>query len=102
TLTGLPVSFNNPVLGTLSNQQTSIQASGTATATYTATAPGAGHADVVADAATVTANITNVGPPSIAKAFGAASILVSASTSLMFTITNNNTSAALNGIAFTD
>ncbi|HEV3316142.1 MAG TPA: CSLREA domain-containing protein [Candidatus Angelobacter sp.] len=102
TLIGLPIQFNNPVLGTLSNQQTSIQASGTATATYTATAAGAGHADAVVDAATVTANITNVGPPSIAKAFGAASILLSSNTSLMFTINNSNASAALTGVAFTD
>jgi CSLREA domain-containing protein/uncharacterized repeat protein (TIGR01451 family) len=102
TLIGLPIQFNNPVLGTLSNQQTSIQSSGTATATYTATAAGAGHADAVVDNATVTANITNLGPPSIAKAFGAASILVSSNTSLTFTITNSNASVALTGVAFTD
>ncbi len=100
-LIGLPIQFNNPILGTLSNQQTSIQSSGTATATYTATAAGAGHADAVVDNATVTANITNVGPPSIAKAFGAASILLTASTSLTFTITNTN-AVALTGVAFTD
>jgi CSLREA domain-containing protein/uncharacterized repeat protein (TIGR01451 family) len=100
-LIGLPIQFNNPVLGTLSNQQTSIQASGTATATYTATAAGAGHADAVVDSATVTANITNLGPPSIAKAFGAASILLSSNTTLMFTITNSN-AVALTGVAFTD
>ncbi|HEV2991424.1 MAG TPA: CSLREA domain-containing protein [Candidatus Angelobacter sp.] len=100
-LIGLPIQFNNPILGTLSNQQTSIQSSGTATATYTATAAGAGHADAVVDNATVTANITNVGPPSIAKAFGAANILLSGSTSLTFTITNTNP-VALTGVAFTD
>jgi CSLREA domain-containing protein/uncharacterized repeat protein (TIGR01451 family) len=100
-LIGLPIQFNNPILGTLSNQQTSIQSSGTATATYTATAAGAGHADAVVDSATVTANITNVGPPSIAKAFGAANILLSGSTSLTFTITNSNP-VALTGVAFTD
>lgn len=100
-LIGLPIQFNNPILGTLSNQQTSIQSSATATATYTATAAGAGHADAIVDSATVTANITNVGPPSIAKAFGAANILLSASTSLTFTITNTNP-VALTGVAFTD
>ena len=100
-LIGLPIQFNNPVLGTLSNQQTSIQSSGTATATYTATAAGAGRADAVVDNATVTANITNVGPPSIAKAFGAASILLTGSTSLTFTITNTN-AVVLTGVAFTD
>lgn len=102
TLIGLPIQFNNPVLGTLSNQQASIQASGTATATYTATAAGAGHADAVVDAATVTANITNIGPASIVKAFGAASIPQSGNTSLTFTITNANASVALTGVAFTD
>jgi len=41
-------------------------------------------------------------PPTIAKAFGAASIAVNSTTSLTFTITNPNTSTTLSGIAFTD
>ncbi len=101
-LIGLPIQFNNPVLGTLSNQQTSIQASGKATATYTATASACPAPTAVVDSATVTANITNLGPPSIAKAFGAASILAGNSTSLTFTITNSNSAAALTGVAVTD
>ncbi|MGC4104139.1 T9SS type A sorting domain-containing protein [Ferruginibacter sp.] len=48
-LTGLSVSFS-AVLGTISGAQTTIQAAGTATATYTAGAtPGAGSANAVVD-----------------------------------------------------
>ncbi|HEY2161557.1 MAG TPA: hypothetical protein VGH24_09645, partial [Solirubrobacteraceae bacterium] len=43
-----------------------------------------------------------VSPPTITKAFGAAGIPLNGSTSLTFTISNPNTSAALSGIAFTD
>jgi predicted outer membrane repeat protein len=64
-LIGVAILFNNPVLGTLSAQQTTIQASGTATATFTGNAPGAGHADAVVDSATVTANITVQAPPDL-------------------------------------
>src|SRR5262249_2737860 len=48
------------------------------------------------------ASITVVGPPVIRKAFGAASILLNGSTSLSFTIQNNNTTVALSGVAFSD
>jgi len=41
-------------------------------------------------------------PPTITKAFGAASIPLNGSTSLTFNITNPNTGIALTGIAFTD
>jgi hypothetical protein len=51
---------------------------------------------------TVTASITVIGPPVIIKAFGAASIPLSGSTSLTFTIQNNNTTQALSAIAFSD
>src|SRR5262249_60832742 len=49
-----------------------------------------------------TANLTVANAPTITKAFGAASILVNASTSLTFTINNPNTTLGLTGIAFTD
>jgi len=51
---------------------------------------------------TSTATITVVGPPTIQKAFGAATIPQGGSTSLSFTIANPNTTTTLSGIAFTD
>src|SRR5262249_50649570 len=51
---------------------------------------------------TSNAQITVVGPPVIIKAFGAASIPVNGSTSLTFTIQNNNTTVALSGVGFSD
>jgi hypothetical protein len=49
-----------------------------------------------------TATLLVLRPPTISKAFGADNILVGASTSLTFTITNLNPSAPLSGVAFTD
>jgi FG-GAP-like repeat/PKD-like domain len=58
-LIGLPISFTNAVLGTISNAQTEIQTDGTATATFTSTGSGgAGSADAVVDGAVATAMIT--------------------------------------------
>jgi hypothetical protein len=51
---------------------------------------------------TATANLTVATPPSITKAFGAASVGLAGSTSLTFTISNPNASIALAGAAFTD
>jgi mucin-19 len=51
---------------------------------------------------TATANLTVASPPTIAKAFGSASIPLNGSTSLTFTINNPNTGVALTGLAFTD
>ena len=50
--------------------------------------------------ASVTVNVPN--PPTIGKSFGSASIVVGASTSLSFTITNPNAGAALDGVGFSD
>jgi hypothetical protein len=55
-----------------------------------------------AGATSNTASITVIGPPSIAKAFGAASINLNATTTLSFTITNPNATVALTGVAFGD
>jgi CSLREA domain-containing protein len=56
-LIGMPVSFTNPQNGSLSNAQTTIQANGTATATFMANAPGVGQADAIVDNGTATASI---------------------------------------------
>jgi len=50
---------------------------------------------------TSNASITVVAPPTITKAFGAASIALNGTTSLNITVQNNNTTT-LTGIAFTD
>jgi uncharacterized repeat protein (TIGR01451 family) len=51
---------------------------------------------------TSNASVTVVGPPTISKNFGAGSIPLNGSTSLSFTIQNNNTTTTLTGIAFSD
>lgn len=55
-----------------------------------------------AGATSNTATLTVLGPPTIAKSFGAASIPLSGTTSVNFTITNPNASNSLSGIAFSD
>jgi YVTN family beta-propeller protein len=51
---------------------------------------------------TSNATITVVSPPVIIKAFGAASVPLNGSTSLTFTIQNNNIGTTLTGVGFTD
>ena len=80
--------FSVTVTGAASGQYTNT------TGNVTSTNGGTGN--------TATANLTVATPPSIAKAFGAASIPLNGTTSLTFTIQNPNTNLALTGIAFTD
>src|SRR5262249_54402426 len=51
---------------------------------------------------TATDTLTGVGPPTISKAFGHATVALGASDTLSFTIPNPNTASALSGVAFTD
>jgi uncharacterized repeat protein (TIGR01451 family) len=80
--------FSVTVTGAVSGQYTNT------TGAVTSTNGGTGN--------TATANLTVAAPPSIAKAFGAATIPLNGTTVLTFTITNPNTTVTLNGIAFTD
>ena len=51
---------------------------------------------------TDTVQITVVGPPTLAKAFGASSVPLNGTTSLTFVLTNTNPGTSLSGIGFTD
>ncbi len=62
-LVQLPITFQNPVCGSLSSAQNAIQSSITATASYTASSLGSGSAAATVDAQTVTANITILDTP---------------------------------------
>ena len=93
-LTGATIAVNSQcqfsvtVTGAASGQYTNT------TGNVTSTNGGTGN--------TASANLTVATPPSITKAFGAASIPLNGTTSLTFTIQNPNTTLALTGIAFTD
>jgi len=91
-LIGLPITFNNPVLGSIPDvQPEAILASGTNTATFNAgSIGGLGHADATVDQQTVTANIIILQPPSIAKSFNPVTVPVNAVSTSTFSITNGN------------
>jgi hypothetical protein len=101
SLVGVPITFNNAVLGTLSGAATSIQSGGTATATFTAGGvAGTGHVDATVDSATVTANITiNPGPATHFTVSTPAS--ATAGSAFSFTVTaldaNNNVASGYSG-----
>jgi uncharacterized repeat protein (TIGR01451 family) len=88
-----------------------VAASGTCTFSVTVTGVSAGVQNNTTGAVTSTnggtgntasASVTVASPPTITKGFGNASILVGATTSLTFSITNPNTGLGLTGITFTD
>jgi uncharacterized repeat protein (TIGR01451 family) len=78
TVTGVAAGVQNNTTGALSSNETGV------------------------GAASNTASVTVVAPPTIAKAFGAGSIALNGTTSLDLTLTNPNAAVALSGISFTD
>jgi uncharacterized repeat protein (TIGR01451 family) len=98
--------------GTISLVNGSIAASGSCTIVVNVTGIGGGFKNNITSAVTsieggtggtAAASIKVVEPPAIAKAFGAASIVLNGgTTTLTFTLTNPNASLALTGIGFTD
>ena len=100
-LIGLPITFNNPVDGTITGAPATIQASATATATFNAgNVAGGGKADATVDQATVTANIIVLEPLRIVKSFSPTTVAVNASSTLTFAVNNPNVIAV--DASFTD
>jgi uncharacterized repeat protein (TIGR01451 family) len=99
---GLPITFDNPVLGTIPEAQPeTLNANAQATATFNAgNTGGLGHADATVDQATVTADIVILEPLRITKSFGAATIPVNGTTTLSFAVNNPNVVAV--DASFTD
>jgi uncharacterized repeat protein (TIGR01451 family) len=93
-------SLSGATLATSASCTVSVNVTGTTagvknnSVTVTSTEGGTGN--------TSNASITVIAPPTIAKAFGAASIPLGGSTSLTFTISNPNSTHTLTGIAFSD
>jgi uncharacterized repeat protein (TIGR01451 family) len=100
-IVGLPVTFNNAVLGSIAETQPETLGNPvpTATATYNAGSVGGnGSADATVDQQTVTASITVLQPPSITKSFGPKVIQTTSgsgttASTITFSITNGNTVA---------
>ncbi len=91
-LNGLPITFNNAVLGTIPQAQPeALSAGAQATATYNAGGVGGnGSADATVDQATVTANIVVLQPPSITKSFNPTMVPMNVPSVLTFSVTNGN------------
>jgi uncharacterized repeat protein (TIGR01451 family) len=89
---GLPITFNNAILGTIpQTQPEALNLSAQATATFNAGGTsGNGHADATVDQATVTANIVILEPLRITKSFAPITVAVGASSTLTFSVNNPN------------
>ncbi|HWZ43988.1 MAG TPA: hypothetical protein VNW97_10950, partial [Candidatus Saccharimonadales bacterium] len=106
---GLPVTFGNPVMGTIGQAPGALHASAPATATFKAgPSAGTGSAAVTVDQQTVIVPITLVTatPPVISKLFLPDTVTVNGTTLLSFTISNPNSdpnpNVTLTGLQFTD
>ncbi|MBZ5507915.1 MAG: DUF11 domain-containing protein [Acidobacteriia bacterium] len=95
------ITLNNATIAVNSQCQFSVTVTGAASGQYTNTT-GSVTSTNGGTGNTATANLTVATPPTITKAFGAASIPLNGTTSLTFTINNPNTTLALTGVAFTD
>jgi uncharacterized repeat protein (TIGR01451 family)/fimbrial isopeptide formation D2 family protein len=95
------ISLSGATIAANSQCQFSVTVTGAASGQYTNTT-GAVTSTNGGTGNTASANLTVASPPSIVKAFGAASIPLNGTTSLTFTVTNPNATVALSGIAFTD
>jgi uncharacterized repeat protein (TIGR01451 family) len=92
-IVGLPITFNNPILGTIPQAQPETLGNPVPTATATFNAGGTsgnGHADATVDQATVTANIVILEPLRIVKSFSPNPVAIGVSSTLTFAVTNPN------------
>jgi len=97
---GLPIAFNNAVLGTVTSTQTSIQSSGSATAVFTPTGAGTGHADAVVDSFASRADITIIAPDLTVQktnSLGTASATIENPFNWILTVTNAGTATSTFG-----
>lgn len=96
TLIGLPITFGGGAFGSTSGANATVQASGTAAATFTAVTAGVSAASAQVDSATATANVTIA--PTVT--LSAATMPINATT-LTINGTGFSTTAGNNLVAFT-
>jgi hypothetical protein len=97
-LAGLPITFGSATRGTLTAAQTTIQASGTATALFTATASGSGSAVAVVDFQSVTATVAIA--PSVSSVSVPANALYGIGQTLSFTVHYNEAVTVAGGTPY--
>jgi uncharacterized repeat protein (TIGR01451 family) len=96
--------------GSVSLAGATLAVSGSCNFSVSVTGASAGVANNSVTAASTTAGVGNtanasltvIGPAVLTKTFGAASIPLNGTTTLSFTIHNNNTTSSLSGVGFTD
>jgi fimbrial isopeptide formation D2 family protein len=96
------ISLTGATLAANANCKVSVNVQGIAAGVQNNTTGPVSSTESGPGATSNTATITVIGPPSIAKAFGAASIQLNGTTTLTFTITNPNATVAINGVGFGD
>jgi fimbrial isopeptide formation D2 family protein/uncharacterized repeat protein (TIGR01451 family) len=96
------ISLTGATLAANANCKVSVNVQGVAVGVQNNTTGPVSSTESGAGATSNTASITVIGPPSIAKAFGATAINLNGTTTLSFTITNPNATVALTGVAFGD